>query len=342
MKTLGLFSVASLFLVSVAVPAMGGVTVNSPSSGDQVSAPFKLSAWASSCSSHSVSTMGYSFDSSSDTTYIDGQSIDQSIDAPSGHHTLHVKAWSKGSSCVADVDIDVGSGGSGGSDSSVVPSNATSVSHLDAMSGWQAQHDDGGPGSSSGSSKVVSSPSVSGNAREFETEFSGSGDERFSLAFSDDTSSQNFFYDAWVYLTSSSNNISNLEFDVNQTMPDGKTAMIGVQCDGYTKHWDYTVNTGSESNPKPKWEGKSGTYCDPRAWSQDQWHHVQAYFSHDDSGNITYHSVWLDGSEFKMDETAYGKFDLGWGPRINTQFQVDGLGSGHVTAYVGNMSVSRW
>ncbi len=344
MKALRFFSIASSVFLSIAVPAMAGVTIGSPSNGDQVSSQFRLSAWAPNCSSQSVSNMGYSFDSSSDTTVVKGQSIDWNISSSSGHHTLHVKAWGdKGSSCVADVDIDVTSGGSGGSEGSLVPSNATSVSNLEAMSGWHAEHDDGGPGSSSGSMQVVSSPSVSGSAREFDSEFSNNGDERYSLTFSDDTSATNFFYDAWVYLTSSSSNIGNLEFDVNQTMPDGKTVLIGVQCDGYTKHWSYTVNTGSDSNPSLHWVAKSGTYCDPRVWSQYAWHHVQAYFSHDDSGYITYHSVWLDGAEAAMDETVFGEVELGWGPTINTQFQVDGLGSsGHSTAYLSNLTVSRW
>jgi hypothetical protein len=98
---------------------------------------------------------------------IDSKLIDKAISAPSGHHTLHVKAWGKGTACVADVDIDIstgGSGGSGGSNESIVPSSAVSVSHLEAMSGWRAQHDTGGPGSSSGSMTVVSSPSLSGRA----------------------------------------------------------------------------------------------------------------------------------------------------------------------------------
>jgi hypothetical protein len=344
MRNLGSFFIASLFFVSVAVPAMAGVTIGKPSNGAQVSSPFTLSAWASSCSSKGVTTMGYSFDSSSDTTVVDGQSIDQSISAPSGHHTLHVKAWSSGHSCVSDVEVDVSSGGSGSdsSDNSTVPSNASSVSHLDTMSGWSAQHDDGGPGSSSGSSKVVSSPSMSGGSREFETEFSNSGDERYSLSFSDDDSAENFFYDTWIYVTSSSNHIGNLEFDINQTMPDGKTVMIGVVCDGYSNHWAYTVNTGSDSNPRPTHVTKSGTYCNPRDWAQYKWHHIQAYVSHDDSGYIDYRSVWLDGSEFKIDEKVFGKYALGWGATINTQFQVDGLGSSHTTIYVSDLKISRW
>jgi hypothetical protein len=321
---------------------MAGVNVNSPSTGDQVSSPFKLSAWASSCSSHNVTAMGYSFDGSSDTTIIDSQSIDTSIDGPTGHHTLHVKAWASGHVCLADVDIDVVSGGSGGSSSVIIPADAVSVSHLDALSGWSAQHDHGASGSASGSTTVVSSPSVSGSAREFETQFSNNGDERYSLSFSDDTSAQNFFYDAWVYVTSSSSHIGNLEFDTNQTMSDGKTVMFGIVCDGFNSHWAYTLNTGSDSDPRPRHATKNGTYCNPRAWTQYKWHHVQAYYSHDGSGYITYHSVWLDGTEIKIDETVFGKYSLEWGPVITTQFQVDGLGSNHNTVYLANLNISRW
>ena len=342
MKTLRVLSIVLSFSVSATVPAMAGVNVSSPSTGDQVSSPFKLSAWATSCSSHNVTAMGYSFDSSSDTTIIDGQSIDTSIHGPSGHHTLHVKAWADGHACVADLEIDVRPGGSGGSPSSIIPVDAVSVSHLDVMFGWSAQHDQGASGSASGSTKVVRSPSLSGSAREFETEFSNSGDERYSLSFSDDTSAQNFFYDAWVYVTSSSSHIGNLEFDINQTMPDEKTVMFGIVCDGYNQHWAYTVNTGSDSDPRPRHATKNGAYCDPRAWTQYTWHHLQAYYSHDDSGYITYHSVWLDGKEFKIDETVFGKYSLGWGPVITTQFQVDGLGSNHNTVYLANLKIYRW
>ena len=156
MKTLRVLPIVLSFSVSATVPAMAGVNVNSPSTGDQVSSPFKLSAWATSCSSHNVTAMGYSFDSSSDTTIIDGQSIDRSINGPSGHHTLHVKAWANAHTCVEDLDIDVRSGGSGGSPGIIIPADAVSVSHLEAMSGWSAQHDHGASGSASGSIELVS------------------------------------------------------------------------------------------------------------------------------------------------------------------------------------------
>lgn len=336
-------SIASSLFIIAAVPALAGVTVNSPVNNTQVTAPFTLSANASSCSSKEVVTMGYSFDGSSDTTIVNGSSIDKSISSSSGTHTLHVKAWGKGTACVADVVIDVQSGTTTETGDSIVPSDAASVSNIEVLGGWQAAHDNGGPGSSSGSMSVVSSPSHSGSSRRFVTEYKNGGDERYSVSFSDDVNSTNLFYDAWVYLTSSAKYIGNIEMDVNQVMADGKTVLIGVQCDGYSGNWAYTVNEGSASSPKPHWVSKSGTKCNPRNWSTGTWHHVQASFSRDDSGYITYHSVWLDGVQSSLNAKAFGAADLGWGPVINTQFQVDGLGSsGTTTVYVDGLTISRW
>lgn len=331
-------------LTILSIQALAGVTVNSPANNSTVASPFILSASAASCSSQNVSAMGYSFDSSADTTTIDGASIETSVGSASGTHTLHVKAWGEhGSSCVTEVTITVTAGTTSTSGDPLVPSNAVTVSSIQSMGNWEAEHDTGGPGSSSGSTKIVSSPSLHGSTREFVTRFSDSGDERYSVSFSDDTNSTNLFYDAWVFLTSSSNHIANVEMDVNQVMANGQTVLIGVQCDGYSGTWDYTVNQGTAKNPKPHWVNKSGAKCNPRNWSQNTWHHVQASFSRNDSGTITYHSVWLDGAESSLNATAFGAADLGWGPVINTQFQVDGLGSsGTSTVYLDSLSVSRW
>jgi hypothetical protein len=285
--------------------------------------------------------MGYSFDSSTNTTVIKGQSIDTSISSSTGGHTLHVKAWGEnGAACVTSIAITVKAGSSSGE--SLIPSTADIVSHIQALSGWQAAHDSGGPGSSSGSMTIVSSPALYGSTRRFISSFSDSGDERFSISFSDNVNAENLFYDAWVYLTSSSSKIGNLEFDANQVMPNGQTALIGFQCDGYSGEWAYNVNKGSAGSSRPAWVGKSGTHCDPRSWSQDKWHHVQASFSRNSSGTVTYRSIWLDGTESSLNVQAFVAADLGWAPVVNTQFQIDGIGNGTVTAYVDNLTVSMW
>ena len=190
---------------------------------------------------------------------------------------------------------------------------------------------------------MVSSPALYGSTRRFVTTFSNSGDERYSIVFSDNVDAKNLFYDTWVYLTSSASKIGNLEFDVNQVMANGNTVLIGIQCDGYTGKWAYNINKGTTAHPQPAWVGKSGTSCNPRSWAQDKWHHVQASFYRSSTGEVTYHSVWLDGVESKFDVQAYAGADLGWDPVINTQFQVDGLGSsGTITTYVDNLTISAW
>ena len=91
-----------------------------------------------------------------------------------------------------------------------------------------------------------------------------------------------------------------LEFDVNQVMLNGKTALIGFSAMVTLANGTYNVNKGTASSPRPAWVGKSGTHCDPRSWSHDKWHHVQASFSRNSSGTVTYHAIWLDGIEIPM------------------------------------------
>jgi hypothetical protein len=129
---------------------------------------------------------------------------------------------------------------------------------------------------------------------------------------------------------------------MNQTMPNGQTAIFGVQCDGYTSTWDYTKNAGSPTSPVDQWV-HSSAYCNPRGWSTNTWHHVQIYYSRDSSGNIAYHSVWLDGLEENIGATVNSAFALGWAPTLLTNFQVDGLGSGgSSTVYLDKLVVYRW
>jgi len=334
-------------VLTLSLPALAGITVNSPASDADVSSPFTLSASASTCSSTNVTAMGYSFDSSSDTTVIYSQTINKSVSSSTGTHTLHVKAWGpNGAACVKDVTINVRSSSTSTTSTTSmisIPSYADVVSSIESLGGWRSAHDSGGAGSSTGSMSMVSSPSKYGSSRKFYTTFTNNGTERYSVSFNDNTSAQNFFYDVWVYLTSSSSKIGNLEFDVNQTMPNGNTVLMGVQCDGWTGHWAYTVNTGSATSVRPKWVSKSGSTCNPRHWSTYKWHHVQASMSRDSSGYVTYHSIWLDGVQTSINAKVLGAADLGWGDVINTQFQVDGYGSsGSVTAYVDGLKVSAW
>lgn len=340
MKTVKLLSLSLSLIMPLAIPAFAGVTVNSPANNASVASPFSLSAAAASCSSQAVSAMGYSLDNSTDTTVIYDTSFDTSVLSASGDHTVHVKAWGdKGASCVTDVAITVTPGGA---KTLLIPSYATRISSLQVSGDWYARHDKGGTGDASGVTSIVSSPAHSGSARKFETSFKNSGDERYDVSFGDDESATNFLYDGWIYLTSSSNSIGNLEMDLNQVIPNGQTVIFGFQCDGWYGTWDYTRNGGSAAHWKDEWVHSSAR-CNPRSWSINTWHHVQISYSRTDDGMVTYNSVWLDGTEQKVNATVFSGFALHWGPTLLTNFQVDGTGpSGSNTVYLDDLVIYRW
>jgi hypothetical protein len=286
--------------------------------------------------------MGYSIDDG-DTTQIHNTSFDEQVSAKAGTHTVHVKSWGdNGAVCVTDVAIDVTSVTDDVvADSSVVPSDAVSVSSINKLGGWTTAHDSGTNGNSSGKTSLVGSPVHSGSSREFVTKFSGAAGQRYSVSFSDNATSTNFLYDGWVYLTSSSSHIANLELDLNQTMSNGDTVFMGIQCDGYTGTWDYTENLGSAKSPKGHW-AHSSSPCNPRSWKQDAWHHVQASFSRTSTGKVTYKTIYLDGVEHTLNHTVNAARAVGWGKVLMTQFQIDSKGSSTITAYLDDLTIYRW
>jgi len=314
------------------------VTVGSPSNGASVGSPFSLGASAPTCGGYSTATMGYSFDNSPSTTIVYGTSINTSVSAANGSHTLHVKAWGNGGgACDTDVAISV----TAPANAAVVPSTAISVSNIDDLGSWQLSNDSAAGGWSTGATGLVASPSRSGSAREFVTSFTNNGNERFWVSFGDDNVSTNFLYDTWVYIQSPNTQLANIEMDMNQTMPNGQTAIFGFQCDGWNGTWDYTKNAGTPQNPVDTWV-KSNQACNPRQWSVNAWHHVQVAYARDNSGNINYQTVWLDDVPQAINATVNSAFALGWAPSLLTNLQVDGIGNGQAIVYIDNLTVYRW
>jgi hypothetical protein len=217
----------------------------------------------------------------------------------------------------------------------VVPPNATASSDIQVLDTWHFNHDAGTPGTAVGATNLVSSPSLSGNARQFISGYTDTGGEIYSVSYANDTTSMNFVYDGWVWIEAGSS-IANLEMDSNQVTANGQTVIYAFQCDGYAHVWDY-------SGADAKWV-KSVQPCNLANWSTDTWHHIQISYSRDDSGNVTYQSVWLDGAEQAINETVPSSFALGWQVGVvQTQFQMDGLGaSGSSTVYLDNLTIYRW
>jgi hypothetical protein len=128
MKLLSLLSLSLVLSAVAAVPARANPNVTSPYKSSTVSSPFTLTADASSCSSQTVSSMGYSLDSSSTSVTASGTSLQESVSATNGGHTIHVKAWgSKGAICVTDVPVTVSSSASSSGNPSVSSPNSGST-----------------------------------------------------------------------------------------------------------------------------------------------------------------------------------------------------------------------
>jgi hypothetical protein len=216
------------------------------------------------------------------------------------------------------------------------------VSAIQTLSKWKLADDSGTRGTASGAMTVVALPSLSGQARQFATRYTNGGGERYWISFGSDATATNFFYDAWIYLSNSASGIDTLELDMNQVTANGQTVIYGFQCDGNSHTWDYTENAGSPTNYVDHWL-HSEKACNVHNWAVDTWHHVQIWYSRDASGNVTYHSVWLDGMEQQIDATVPSSFSLGWAPVLLTNFQVDGQGaSGSSNAYVDKLTIYRW
>jgi hypothetical protein len=284
--------------------------------------------------------MGYSIDNSWNTTIVIGTTVKAQVTSTTGAHVLHVKSWgNRGASCVTDVAIHVTPPPTHG----VPPNTAITVSGIHAMPTWKAEYDTGtGSGTAAGVMGLVNSPAVSGTARQFITTYSNYGGERFHVSFGVDVNATNFFYDTWIYVAAPNNDIANIEMDMNQVMANGQTVIYGFQCDGWSGTWDYTINAGTAQNPIDKWLHTNQS-CNPRSWSTNTWHHVQVSYSRDAQGNVTYKSVWLDGTEQVMNVTGYSAFALGWAPTLLTNLQIDGIGvSGSGTVYMDNLSITRW
>jgi hypothetical protein len=337
------FPYAILIPLVFAAPTFAAINISSPSSGEHVSSPFTLSASSSDCQSEAVRTIGYSLDNSPDTTLFEGNTtLDTKVSETVGSHTVHVKTWNtSGAVCVEEVAIDVTDATDNAATASV-PSNALTTSSLQTLSNWVKVHDTSTSGKSTGSMSLVGSPEHSGPSRKFTTDYSDYGGERYSITFGDDRTSTNFLWDGWVYLTSSSSTIANLEMDLDQTMSNGQTVVFGFQCDGNNGTWDYSENLGSASKPVGHWKHSSAA-CNPRSWSKDTWHHVQISYSRTDTGKITYKSVYLDGVEKTLNATVSGARDLGWGSSLTINFQVDGRSTkGSSKVYLDDLTLKRW
>jgi hypothetical protein len=321
------FAISALAQTVVPVPSPS-ITVIGPATGTEVSSPFTIDVAALTCLNEPVAAMGFSLDTGSD-TIVNGTAIDAPMESAFGLHTVHVKAWgNSGAECLTDVGI------------AVTPTTSVDVSGINKLTTW-AWHDRSDPavkGTAIGSVFLTNF----GDTREFVSTYTNYGSELYYTAFGDSNTARNFLYDTWVSIASPNNALANLEMDVNQVTPDGMTIIFGFQCDGYAGVWDYTTNTGTPQKPVDVWL-HSNVACNVHTWTPNVWNHVQISYSRDDSGNVTYNAVALNGVVSNINATVPSSFALGWGPTLVTNFEMDGFGtSGTSTVFMNSLSVFRW
>jgi len=290
-------------------------------------------------STTSGATIYYSTDPSAPTSSWPQYSTSIPVSASTVIYSIAMApGYSQSPVATASYTISTVSTGSG----PTIPSNAIAVEQIQAMPKWKMNHDPGTVGNSQGTMTLVSDPSLSGQAAKFNTTFEDWGGEIYSRSYANDPSATNFLYDNYIWIDAGST-IGNLELDNNQVMSNGWTVIYAFQCAGDHNTWDYSSNAGTPEHPKVQWL-RSDQPCNPAAWSTNTWHHVQISTSRDDEGNVTYHSVWLDGVEAPINQTVNSAFAIGWEVGdLMTNFQVDGVGSnGGSVLYSDNMTIYRW
>jgi hypothetical protein len=333
------YAAVAFFCLAVPSVALADVTVSFPQPGAELMSPFTLQASALTCQSQPLSSIAYSIDSSRD-TLVKANSISVQISAGAGAHTLRVKAWgNQGAKCFETIPITVLDA------LPTMPANVATNASIQSMTNWVGEHDPATNGSSTGvTSLLTGATQVNGPRRQFSFQYVNNGGHRFHVSFPGNASATHFVYDTYVMIhsdcgTTNCGNLANIEMDMNQVLSNGDVIIYGVQCDGWSRTWDYTVGGSLGS----AWR-HADVACDPHQWTRDVWHHVQLAYSRDESGNVTYESVSLDGDTTPLTgATGWSRFTLNWGPVLLTNFQLDGQGaSGAQTLEIANTTVYAW
>jgi hypothetical protein len=316
---------AALFLALSFSAAAVNVNVSTPANNSQVGSSFGLAANASS----SYAITGWMVYLDGNTVYSAGRtnSINTTINAPTGNHQLVTRAWdSTGAYGSVYEQITVtGNGGNGGGGNNglpVPPPGAIVFNHIEDRGNWNWCHDPGcAGGSGSGSywmAQHQGQPSRDGSS----TEFFNSGVWANALwwqKLGPNDNAHNFLWDFYVYVDSSSQSAGQaLEFDAFQSV-GGYNYMIGSQCNYGAGMWD-------------TWDEASGHWIHTSVscpkFTPNTWHHIQWYMTTNTSSHkYTYVTLVVDGHSYPVNTTRNARY-LAWADNLGVQWQLDVNASG--------------
>jgi hypothetical protein len=243
------------------------------------------------------------------------------------------------------LTVVASSTGTGTSTTPLIPANAISSGDLDGSSLWKWVHDAGTTGDSVGASTYPLTLGGYSDVRGYTvSNYLNYGGERYSIDFGKDTASTHFIYDLYVQSPSPSV-IRNLELDMNQVTANGDTVILGFQCDSGANAWDYSkVINPNTPTQGTKWVS-SAVPCNVSSWTPNTWYHIQISTQRDNSGNVTYNWVAVNGVVSQINATVFSKESLRWAVgAMVVNFQLDPLSKSGtpMIAYVHNLTIYRW
>jgi len=334
----GKLSVAVCLCAMFALPAVAGVSVNSPTSGSTSGSPVHFVATASSPScSKGVASMGIYTAPGKLAYTVNGTKMDTYLNMSNGTYNVVVQEWDNcGWSATAPLTLNVGgsSGSGGGSGGGKV------FSSLQKSGGWTgyallppgfgicSSCNPGGSNVKWAWAQGVGWPSADGIATK--SSYKGGTTQWADILWNNhligDFSSQglsdtsrtlapslhNFTYDVYFWV-GNVNSSQALEFDINQFV-NGKSYIWGHECriDG-GHEWD------TWSNPGQHWV-KSGIPCNPIS---NAWNHLTINVQRTSDGHLLFHTITLNGNTATLNRYDTPTSTNWYGITVNYQIDSD-------------------
>jgi len=243
---------------------------------------------------------------------VSGAKLNTSLSLTPGTYNTTVQEWDNcGGSATTPVTITVSQSAAGGSNSGAPPPSGNTFSNLHQGGGWTGYGllplsysicnscSPNGPQVTWAMKQGVSSPSMSGNATEFDiggkTQYADAlwnnhliGDfSSHGLPDADkkiNANTHNFTYDVYFYGTNIPASEA-LEFDINQFV-DGQSFIWGHECRITGGHqWDIWDNQGQKWHP-------TGIACNP---NNNAWNHLTIQVQRTSDNHLLFQTITLNG-----------------------------------------------
>lgn len=334
----GKFLTMLCLCATLALPAVAGVSVSSPTSGATSGSPVHFVASATSSCSKGVAAMGIYTAPGVLAYKVNGASLNTSLNMSNGTYNVVVQDWDNcGSFAKAPLTLTVnGSTGGGGKVFANLQKSGgwTGYALLPPSFGICGGCTPGGSNVSWSWNQGVSSPSVDGISTKaaYNGGYTQWADILWNNHLIGDFSSQglpdtsktlapslhNFTYDVYFWVGNVSVSQA-LEFDINQFV-NGKSYIWGHECRIAGGHqWDTWSNPGQHWVPSVDVNGKA-VACNPVS---NAWNHVTINVQRTSDGHLLFHTITLNGQTATLNRYDTPTNTNWYGITVNYQMDSD-------------------